>query len=296
MNQTNRNESLSVHSGTYYLTSQEQDDITILLREKGFMKTDDILKTRIDASEGGKIPLLEMFDFSDKEKGLYFILLVTRVSPRTWELSEVSSAYQIPLLANGEGLDQTGKSYHEENGPIPDRVTMEQDIMQQARSLQIEHTLKTDRNILKEFQIMGVSEYQRMLNKRGRHANLTYLRTKRGISKFPRDGVAAIPDTYRYAHFEFVIVFASYVNNPYIALVKASIAGKDLEKQDKRPKIEKVFTRSPVGLPTLQQMTRELTASLEVTPIEIESILRLFKNSTGGGKEEFPKRRRGKEM
>ncbi|MBS1604419.1 MAG: hypothetical protein JST42_17270, partial [Bacteroidetes bacterium] len=106
--------------------------------------------------------------------------------------------------------------------------------------------------------------------------------------------LAAQNNGYGYVHFEFVVAFASDVKNPYIAFVKASLGGRDLDKRADLPKVEKVFTKSASGFPTLRQMSGALMATLEIKPIDVETILRLFGNMAIRETGNLPSKKHGR--
>lgn len=259
----------------FNLSSEEQATIRSLLLEKGFKNSDDIISTRTDVGGNGKITMLQMVDVAQTSEPL-FILYFKSGSPGAWEFAGVDASYTLPTSLNQEGVHHIGKRFHKDENGIPDRASMDREIMRQVRFQQIDDNLFVDKNIRAEFAAIGVPEYQQLLNKRSRYENFTYLRTKRELRVFDQEAFRKGNQFFSHAHFEFVLTSPTVDASPFIAFAKASLRGSHSALDDHLPKVEKVFLRGERGIPDLHQMTRELSGNLKIKVLDPEKILKLF--------------------
>ncbi|TDW97067.1 hypothetical protein [Dinghuibacter silviterrae] len=254
------------------LTKEEQKQISEQLDLKGHTLTDAIRGTAMfvfmEVDSFGKDGIA-LYDATKNENDLLHVYLFTKDDNGPYQLDQIRTSLKVPNSESSKGIEVIRKEYFAAEGDIPTRDAIERELLQIVERRYIDEELRFNKPIRQAFNDLGFHDFGTMLDHMKRHGNLTY---------FSTSGETFTPGqkTSTHINYEFVVVSPRQGRDPYISLIKASLADGSFIKNSDVPH-ELAFSRQAAPLPNQQQMASMLMESLAIKPQVFDRVKELFK-------------------
>jgi hypothetical protein len=255
------------------LSPEEEQKIRDQLINLGFVNHKDILQTveGIIQSDGRReFPGVSMVDITSPDDLVYMLKFTKENQKDGWQLSSLEVSLLFDSVVRPEGVDVARKKYNVEEGPIPTKEKVTEEIALKVARIKMREQVQISPNLQHEFMNIGFYDLNQMLKKAAHHANLTYLRTDRPVElPFGNDKDKI--------DFEFIVISPPGNRQPYIGLIKAGLSTSGADGEKIKEQTQRTFYRINGGMPTMDHMIHQVVSGLELKADMFDRVRAIFK-------------------